>query len=233
MENQLHKFMAVDYELYSIENGNDVLVEKTQEDMPLEFYSNCDMALPDFEEAALKTPVGEHFEFVLEKGKAYGEYSEENVLELDKALFSMNGEFDSENVYEGAVIPLQNEEGQRFMAKIIEITDNKVKADFNHPLAGKELKFKGHVKENRDASEEEVKAFFDRLNTPHCGCGCGCGSNGNEGGCGCYSGDESCGCGCGSNDNESGCGCYSGDETGGCGCGSNDEGRKEGGCCCK
>ena len=145
----------------------------------------------------------------------------------------MNGEFDSENVYEGAVIPLQNEEGQRFMAKVIEITDNKVKADFNHPLAGKELKFKGHVKENRDASEEEVKAFFDRLNTPHCGCGCGCGSNGNEGGCGCYSGDESCGCGCGSNDNESGCGCYSGDETGGCGCGSNDEGRKEGGCCCK
>lgn len=220
MENKLHKFVAVDYELYSIENGKDILIEKTEANKPLEFYSECNMALPEFEKAALETTVGESFEFILEKGKAYGEYSQENVLELDKAIFSMNGEFDSANVYEGAMIPLQNEEGQRFMAKIIEITDTKVKADFNHPLAGKELKFKGHIKENREATEEEVKAFFERLNHHHCSGGCGCHGDGNEGGCDCG----------GEGHEKGGCNCHNNEESGSCGCDCGGEGHEKSGC---
>ena len=100
------------------------------------------MALPQFEEIAIKTPVGEDFSFDLAKGEAYGDYNEENVLDLNKEVFSQGGEFDSSNVYIGATIPLQNQEGQRFIARVIDITEDKVKVDLNHPLAGKELRFK-------------------------------------------------------------------------------------------
>ena len=90
------------------------------------------------------------------------------MLDLNKEVFSQGGEFDSSNVYIGATIPLQNQEGQRFIARVIDITEDKVKVDLNHPLAGKELRFKGHIIENREATDEEIKEFFEKLNSHHC-----------------------------------------------------------------
>ena len=84
---------------------------------------------------------------------------------------------------------------------VLEITDEAVKMDFNHPLAGEDLHFTGDILEVREATDEEIAA------TVHggCGSGCGCGSDSScgSGGCGCE--DESCstesasggGCGCG------------------------------------
>ena len=120
-------------------------------------------------------------------------------MALDKSTFSPNGVFDAENIYKDAVVPLQNENGQRFLGKVLEVSDDKVTIDLNHPLAGKDLVFYGHVFENREASEEEVKDFFEQMNQHHCGGGCGggCGSD-NGGGCGCgghEEGDGGC-CGC-------------------------------------
>ena len=184
MENKTYRFISAKYELYSMEYGNEVLIEKTEENRPLTFYTGCEMALPQFEEIAIKTPAGQDFSFDLAKGQAYGDYNEENVLDLDKEVFSQGGEFDSSNVYIGATIPLQNQEGQRFIARVMDITEDKVKVDFNHPLAGKELKFKGHVIENREATEEEVKEFFEKLNNHQCSCHGSDESNG-EGCCCC------------------------------------------------
>ena len=198
MENKTHRFISAKYELYSMEYGNEVLIEKTEENRPLTFYTGCEMALPQFEVIAIKTPAGQDFSFDLAKGQAYGDYNEENVLDLDKEVFSQGGEFDSSNVYIGATIPLQNQEGQRFIARVMDITEDKVKVDFNHPLAGKELKFKGHVIENREATEEEVKEFFEKLNNHHCGGNCGCHKGEGDGNnqCSCHGSDESNGEGC-------------------------------------
>jgi peptidyl-prolyl cis-trans isomerase slyD, FKBP-type len=117
-------------------------------------------------------------------------------LALDKETFSVNGEFDAKNIYKDAIVPLQNEQGQRFLGKVLEVSEDKVTIDLNHPLAGKDLMFRGQVIENREASEAEVKDFFDRMNQHHCGCGGGCGSNCGDG--------DSCGCGGGCGD---GCNC--------------------------
>ena len=234
MENKTHKFISASYELYSIEYGNEVLIEKTEENRPLTFYTGCEMALPEFEKIAMETAAGNDFAFDLAKGQAYGDYKEENVLNLEKAVSPHEGEFDSSNVYVGAMIPLQNQEGQRFMARVIDITEDKVKVDLNHPLAGKELKFKGHIIENREASEEEVKEFFEKLNSHHCGGNCGChgdGEGNGEGHCGCHGegeghGDGHCGChGEGEGHGEGHCGCHGESEGHGgghCGCHNKD-----------
>ena len=89
---------------------------------------------------------------------------------------------------------MQNEDGHRFNGRVLEITDNIVKMDLNHPLAGKTLNFKGEIVEAREASKEEIQEMINRISGEHsCGCGggrCGCG-------CGDHHHEEGHSCGCG------------------------------------
>ena len=193
MENNTHRLVVVSYEQYSLENGEEKFIEKTEDMKPMQLYTGCNMALPNFEEEIIKFEKDSDFKFTLTKEQAYGEHDVKSVLALDKETFSPNGVFDAENIYKDAIIPLQNEEGQRFLGKVLEISEEKVTIDLNHPLAGKDLVFHGHVFENREASEEEVKDFFEEMNQHQCGGGCsgcgnGCGSHdeGEEGCCGCH-----------------------------------------------
>ena len=199
MENNKHRFVVVSYKLYCNVNGEEKLFEETDDMKPMELYTGCDLSLPAFEQEIVKFEEDADFEFTLTKAEAYGEHDASSVIDFDKGTFSPNGVFDAENIYKGAVVPLQNEEGQRFLGTVLEIDDDKVTIDLNHPLAGKDLIFRGHVYENREASEEEVKDFFEKLKQHHCGGGCGggCGSDcGSGGGCGGHEESEEGCCGC-------------------------------------
>ena len=193
MEQTNHKYLAVAYRLYIDQEDGRAIVEEVKEEEPLAFLSGFGMMLEDFEKELVARQKGEEFDFTLPKEKAYGEYDESHVVDLDKSIFSINNHFDHEHVFKGATVPLQNEDGNRFLGRVVEITDDKVKMDLNHPLAGKDLNFKGKVLEAREASDEEVKAFIQRMEH-HCGGGCDCGCdhehehcdhNHHEGGCGC------------------------------------------------
>ncbi|MDE6813970.1 MAG: peptidylprolyl isomerase, partial [Duncaniella sp.] len=84
--------------------------------------------------------------------------------------------------------PMMTADGFRITGKVLEVGPDQVVMDFNHPLVGKDLRFKGKVITVRDATAEE-------LHPTSCGGGC-CGGGCGDSGCG--SGDSSCGCdGCG------------------------------------
>ena len=51
---------------------------------------------------------------------------------------------------------MSDNEGNRLVGQILDITEEFVKMDFNHPLAGKDLHFEGEILEVRPASEEEL-----------------------------------------------------------------------------
>lgn len=185
-----NKFIKVAYSLYDTTkagDGNEVLIEKTADERPFIFISGMGATIPAFEEQILKCAQGEEFDFELNPEQAYGERFEERIIELDKQIFTVNGQFDAQHVQVGAIIPLQNEDGNRFMAVVAGISDDKVKCDLNHPLAGKKLNFCGEVLEIRDATAEEV-AKMAQLMSGEGGCGGNCSGDckdGNcEGGCG-------------------------------------------------
>ena len=183
-------FIVASYSLYDVTNGddgNEELLEKTQEGRPFIFVSGMGATLPAFEEQITKCAKGEEFDFVLEPEQAYGEHVAERIISLDKTIFYVNGEFDAQHVKVGAVLPLQNEDGNRFLGLVTEITDEKVTLDLNHPLAGKKLNFCGEILENREATAEEV-AHMAKLMSGEgqqgCGGGCGnCGGDCKDGGC--------------------------------------------------
>ena len=144
------------------------------------------------EEAIEGLEKGGKFDIVVKADEAFGPYDPEQIAALDKDIFMVDDKFDSEVIKPGAVLPMMTADGYKINGVVVEVTDDKVKMDFNHPLAGKDVRFKGEILAVRDATPEELK--------PASGCGCGCGS---QGGCS----DGSCGDGCGCGD-ESSCGCH-------------------------
>lgn len=217
MEQQTpNKYVTVAYELYTDnDKGIHELVEKAPIEHPFQFISGLGIALDSFESKILALAEGEAFDFVLKVDEAYGPYEQDHVIELPKETFAINGRFDKDMVYPGAVLPLVNADGMRFQGLVLELKDNTVIIDLNHPLAGKDLHFKGQVVTMRDATNEEIQAL---INHEGCNCGGDC-EGGCEGGCGGHHhehGEGEC-CGkhehgkgecCGKHEHGEGCGCH-------------------------
>lgn len=196
MEELTHKSIVAQYELYDVTDGNETFLEATPEDQPLRLMTDFGMMpITALENKLKELNSGESFELVLAPEDAFGEFVQERVVDIDKAIFSPNGEFDQVHIRPGVIVPLQNADGQRFMAQVLEIGEDKVKIDLNHPLAGKTLKFKGTIIDSHEASQDEIMAFLNQMNHHGCG-GCGgggCSGNCGDGGCGGNCGDGGCG----------------------------------------
>ena len=188
MEQNENKYVAVAYDLYAIDETGRHLVERAPENEPFVFLSGFGIALEAFEKELVELQTGSNFDFTLTTEQGYGLYDEERVLELDRDLFTIDGRFDRERIFIDAIVPLQNQEGDRFMARVIDIRDQVVVVDLNHPLAGKELNFQGTVVENRPATDDEIQKLIRQLTGEGCG---GCGGCGGDGGCNADS--EGCG----------------------------------------
>lgn len=194
MENKNY-FMNVAYKLYDATDGKAELIEETTDNTPFLFVSGLNFTLDAFEEQVVGLNVDDEFDFVLTPEQAYGEYVAERVISLEKAIFERDGKFDEENIYIDAIIPLQNEDGNRFMARVMEIGDDSVTVDLNHPLAGRTLNFQGKILEKQEATNEQVQQLVNQMHGGGCSGGCSsCGGNCGEGGCGGNCGGD-CNCG--------------------------------------
>ncbi|MBQ8051507.1 MAG: FKBP-type peptidyl-prolyl cis-trans isomerase [Bacteroidaceae bacterium] len=174
-------YVAVAYRLYTKDKeGRRELVEEATREQPFQFVSGLGMTLDDFEAQIVPLQKDGEFDFELTPEQAYGEYEEERVIKVPRSTFEIDGRLDKEYIYEGAVVPLQNADGQRFNGLIAKIGDQEVTVDLNHPLAGKVLIFVGEVVDVREATKEEITATLKML-TGEGGCGCGCGCEDCEG----------------------------------------------------
>lgn len=196
MDTTPNKYITVAYELYTDYDGQRELVEKASAEHPFQFISDMGTTLDAFEAQIKPLQKGDKFNFTLSVEEAYGEYEQERVLELSKDMFKINGHFDKEHIYPGSIVPLMNAEGARFNGTIVDVQENTVTVDLNHPLAGKALNFIGEVTESREATKDEIQGMLNMLSGEG---GCGCGSCG---GCGCDDDDDCCG-----GHHEGGCGC--------------------------
>ena len=182
-----NKYVAVTYDLNVGEGEERELMEKATVEAPLKFIYGTGMMLPAFEKALNGLEVGGTFNFSIEPAEAYGEYNEEHVLDLPKNIFEGDGKFDAEMIKEGNTVPMMDSNGNRMNGSVLEVKDDIVVMDFNHPLAGETLHFSGEVIDVHEPTAEEIAAF----SAPAGGCSCGCDDCGSdfgdnhEGGCGC------------------------------------------------
>lgn len=162
------RFVKVIYDMYvDGENGQEELMERATEEMPLTYIEGIGMMLPAFEQAMADKQVGDSFDFRIPCEKAYGEYDTEEVITLEKDRFEIDGKFDEERVFEGNIIPMTTIDGGIAHAQVVSVDDKGVTLDLNHPLAGENLHFIGSVIEVREATAEEIAQMTQ-------GCHCGC-----------------------------------------------------------
>lgn len=183
MSTQENKLISASYQLFDVTEGKEELIEQTEEGRPFVFVSGLGALLNDFERELVGLSEGASFDFRLSPSQAYGEHDEERVITVDKHIFDIDGHFDSKHIVEGAIVPLQNADGDRFNGRIVKVGDRQVTIDLNHPLAGKVLRFKGTVLSERTATSADIAEFTNSLSGGGCGdCGGDCGDCG--GGCG-------------------------------------------------
>ena len=191
------------------------VVDKTTKEKPLDYIHGTGSLLPKLEAHIEGMQAGDRFDITLAPADGYGEVDPQRIIDLPKAAFEVNGEVREDLLVPGNTIPMMNSMGGVIPGVVLEVTEDSVKMDLNHQMAGKTLHFTGEIVSVREATEKELTEGLHGEYVHSCGCGGG----GCHGG-GCHGGD--CGGDCGGHDGDCGCGGHEGD----CGCGG------EGGCGC-
>lgn len=150
-----NKVVSMTYTLRE-ESPTGQMIQKVTEDRPFVYLFGIGGLLPSFKAKLEGLNAGDDFSFVLQKDQAYGLPSDENIIKLDKKVFEIDGVFDDSVIKVGEIIPMEDEQGYPLSGKILEVGDDGILVDFNHPLAGLDLYFEGKILEVRDATSEEM-----------------------------------------------------------------------------
>jgi FKBP-type peptidyl-prolyl cis-trans isomerase SlyD len=142
-----NKVVKIEYSIYD-ESGN--LVETEKEFSYIHGYNQI---FPKLEDELEGMSVGETKEITLKPEEAYGNYDISAVQSVPLDVFQ------GHDIQEGQTYYAESEKGEivPFTVRKINQTENQVIVDFNHPLAGKTLKFDIKVVSIRDADEDEKK----------------------------------------------------------------------------
>lgn len=162
------KYVVMTYDLYKVDpDGKETLVHQVDpQDPETIIFGVTPGVIVPLEKAIEGLQQGGEFDLVVKSDEAFGPYDDEQIATLEKDIFLVDGKFDSDIIKKGAVVPMMTADGYRISGIVKDVTDTNVIMDFNHPLAGKDVRFKGKIQLVRDATPEELK--------PAQGCGCGC-----------------------------------------------------------
>lgn len=105
---------------------------------PLEFKVGEGKVIKGFDDAVVGMDAGEEKEVTIKPEDAYGQRNGQLVQEVPKQAF---GESTSK-LQPGTILGLKDPKGNVMNAMVAKVGDDKVTLDMNHPLAGKNLKFK-------------------------------------------------------------------------------------------
>jgi len=118
----------------TLEDGTEFDTSRDRE--PLEFTLGEGKLIPGFEEAVLGMQVGESKVVTIPADQAYGPYRDDlvSIVQRDE----LPEDFEPEV---GQRLQAQQSDGQTVFVSVVEVSENSITVDANHPLAGKDLTF--------------------------------------------------------------------------------------------
>ncbi len=154
--------MAVKAQSMDVSTGKQVSIEytltledKTVVDSnvgadPLTFIQGSHNIIPGLESALDGMTTGDSKQVTVTPEDAYGPVNEDAVSEIEKAHIPE----DSHKI--GAVLQGQNPDGRVIIARVVEIKEETIMLDYNHPLAGKTLNFDVKIMDVQDGPKQVI-----------------------------------------------------------------------------
>lgn len=146
------KIVSITYKLMD-EKGE--TLEEVGEGEEFSYLHGHGNIIPGLEEGLEGLQEGESFDVTVPPERAYGEFSDELVGEINLDVFP-----DGRPPEAGQVFEASPKEGEGvMMLRVVEVDEEagEVVVDGNHPLAGQALVYQGAVAEVREATEQELE----------------------------------------------------------------------------
>jgi FKBP-type peptidyl-prolyl cis-trans isomerase SlyD len=149
-----NKVVTITYKLQE-SNKEGEIVQEVLEKEPFVFLFGTEQVLPGFESNLKGKTTGDDFSFEIKSDDSYGPIDEEAIVTLPINIFMVEGKL-AEMVKIGEFLPMNDQEGHEMQGLVLEIGEETIKMDFNHPMAGLDLFFTGKVLDVREANPEEL-----------------------------------------------------------------------------
>ncbi|MPV85702.1 FKBP-type peptidyl-prolyl cis-trans isomerase [Ostreibacterium oceani] len=140
--------VSIGYQLAD-EAGN--AIEASRPDAPLEYLHGANNIIPGLENALTGKAAGETVQVRVEPEDAYGVVNDALKQSVPREAF-----VDVDEIAVGMQFQAQSDSGQVEVVTVIEVNDETVTIDTNHPLAGQVLHFDVDVLSVREATETEI-----------------------------------------------------------------------------
>ncbi|KRB73501.1 FKBP-type peptidyl-prolyl cis-trans isomerase [Noviherbaspirillum sp. Root189] len=143
MQNAIHPvvtesaYLTLHYRLAAMDGTN---IVSTFEDNPATLQLGTGQLAPFLESCLIGLPEGVHQTFELPPEKAFGPRNPELIQHVSRATLTENSNFGEEYVI-GDLVEFSAPSGGRFAGILRAIDAETALFDFNHPLAGQQLKF--------------------------------------------------------------------------------------------
>lgn len=116
------------------ENGE--VFDSSEGREPLEFTVGGEQVIAGFDRAVVGLKPGESCKVVVAPADGYGEHVPEMVAAIERQQIP-----DNDKLMLGSMLEVSMEDGQSLEVQVVELSDETVVLDGNHPLAGKALHF--------------------------------------------------------------------------------------------
>ena len=141
------------FDLSSKEKAEEEGLDTSQMDFePIPVLVGEEYVIPGFEDAVKSMEVGDEKEFTVSPEEGYGDRKSENIETYPEKEFNRQ----DVNVAVGDTLMVGRRQG-----RVISKGSGRVRIDFNHPLAGKELEYWVEIVEKVEDDEEKARKIFD------------------------------------------------------------------------
>jgi FKBP-type peptidyl-prolyl cis-trans isomerase SlyD len=136
---------------YTLKNAGGEVLDTSEGGEPLSYLHGAHQIVPGLERELAGMQAGDSKDVVVAPEDAYGSVDPQGIFGVPRTAFPDEAELNVGDTFMG-----EDDQGGAVPVRVVEVRDDTIIVDANHPLAGETLYFHVDVREVRDATLEEL-----------------------------------------------------------------------------
>lgn len=136
---------------YAVSDSEGTLIDSSYEDKPMAIIQGSGYLIPGLDDALVDHQAGDKFEVAVACDQAYGERHDDYVQTVPREVLA-----GVEDLALGTQLRATTDDGEQTVI-VIDVQDDVITVDGNHPLSGLDLSFDVEIIEVREATAEELE----------------------------------------------------------------------------